>query len=64
MNTVVAGDLEGYLHFLSKKDGSIVARVRLGSAPILAPPIVVKGHLVVLTTGASLAVYQIKPLTD
>ncbi len=64
MNTVVAGDLEGYLHFLSKKDGSIVARVRLGSSPILAPPIVVNGYLVVLTTGANLAAYQIKPLTD
>jgi len=62
MDTVVAGDLQGYLHFLSKQDGSIVARVRLGSSPILAPPIVVNGYLVVLTTGASLAAYRIKPL--
>ncbi|MDE2234598.1 MAG: outer membrane protein assembly factor BamB [Gammaproteobacteria bacterium] len=62
MDTVVAGDLQGYLHFLSKQDGSIVARVRQGSSPILAPPIVVNGYLVVLTAGASLAAYKIEPL--
>jgi len=62
LDTVVAGDLEGYLHFLSKSDGSIVARVRLGSDPILAPPIVVNGLLVVLTTGGDLAAYKVEPL--
>jgi outer membrane protein assembly factor BamB len=64
MDTIVAGDLQGYLHFLSKKDGSIVARVRLGSSPILAPPIVVNGLLVVLTTGAKLAAYKVVPLNQ
>jgi outer membrane protein assembly factor BamB len=63
-DTVVAGDLEGYLHFLSKKDGSIVARVRLGSDPILAPPIVVNGLLVVLTTSGKLAAYKVVPLNQ
>lgn len=63
-DTVVVGDLQGYLHFLSKKDGSVVARVRLGSVPILAPPIVVNGLLVVLTTGASLAAYKVEPLSQ
>ncbi|MGH8396815.1 MAG: outer membrane protein assembly factor BamB [Gammaproteobacteria bacterium] len=64
MNTVVAGDLDGYLHFLSKKDGSIVARVSLGSDPILAPPIVVNGILVVLTTSGDLAAYKVVPLNQ
>jgi outer membrane protein assembly factor BamB len=62
MNTVVAGDLQGYLHFLSKKDGSIVARVSLGGDPFLAPPIVVNGLLVVLSTGGDLAAYKLEPL--
>ncbi|MHB8425610.1 MAG: outer membrane protein assembly factor BamB [Gammaproteobacteria bacterium] len=62
LGTVVAGDLDGYLHFLSKKDGSIVARVSLGSDPILAPPIVVNGILVVLTTSGDLAAYKAVPL--
>ncbi|MGH8282882.1 MAG: outer membrane protein assembly factor BamB [Gammaproteobacteria bacterium] len=64
MNTVVAGDLDGYLHFLSKRDGSIVARVSLGSDPILAPPIVVNGILVVLTTSGDLAAYKVVPLNQ
>ena len=61
-NTVVAGDLQGYLHFLSKKDGSIVARVSLGGDPILAPPIVANHTLVVLSTNGDLAAYKLAPL--
>lgn len=62
LGSVVAGDLDGYLHFLSKNGGGIVARVRLGSDPILAAPIVVNGLLVVLTTGGDLAAYRTVPL--
>lgn len=58
-STVVAGDLQGYLFFLSKKDGSIVARVSLGGDPILAPPIVVNDTLVVLSTNGDLAAYKL-----
>lgn len=61
-DTVVAGDLDGYLFFLSKKDGSIVARTSLGGAPILAPPIVVNDTLVVLSTNGDLAAYKLAPL--
>lgn len=61
--TVATGDLEGYVHFLSQDDGRIVARVRAGSDPILAPPLAVNGLLVVLTTGGDLAVYRAAPLT-
>lgn len=61
-DTVVAGDLQGYLFFLSKKDGSIVARESLGGDPILAPPIVVNGTLVVLSTNGDLAAYKLAPL--
>lgn len=61
-NTVVAGDLDGYLFFLSKKDGSIVARTSLGGDPILAPPIVVNDTLVVLSTNGDLAAYKLVPL--
>lgn len=64
MNTVVVGDLDGYLHFLSMKDGSIMARVSLGSDPFLAPPIVVKGLLIALTTGGDLAAYKVEPLNQ
>lgn len=42
---VLVGDLEGYVHVLSKRDGSFVARSRVGSSPIFAAPIV-KGDLI------------------
>lgn len=37
---VVVGDLEGYLHFLSKDDGSLVARIQVDDTPIEALPVV------------------------
>lgn len=42
---VIVGDLEGYIHVMSKRDGSFVARTRVGSAPIHAAPIV-KGDII------------------
>ncbi|HET7650118.1 MAG TPA: outer membrane protein assembly factor BamB [Gammaproteobacteria bacterium] len=59
--TVVVGDLEGYLHFMSAADGSFVARTRLDSDAIQAPPIVAGGLLVALSTGGELAAYRIVP---
>ena len=37
---VVVGDLEGYVHFLDSKSGAFAARLRVGSGPIVAAPIV------------------------
>lgn len=34
---VLVGDLEGYVHWLSYEDGSLMARTRVGNAPISAP---------------------------
>ena len=39
-NYVVVGDLEGYVHILSRDDGSFVARKQVSSSPIIAAPIV------------------------
>ena len=58
-NTVVSGDFEGYLHFLSSFDGSIVARLRSGGEAISAPPIVVGNQLYVQSDNGSVAAYQI-----
>ena len=33
-DVVVVGDFEGYLHWLSADDGSMLARTRVGSGPI------------------------------
>jgi outer membrane protein assembly factor BamB len=59
--TVVVGDLDGYLHFMSATDGSFVARVSLDGDAIQAPPIVAGGLLVALSTGGELGAYRIVP---
>ncbi|OAD21848.1 outer membrane assembly lipoprotein YfgL [Candidatus Thiomargarita nelsonii] len=45
-NYVVVGDLEGYLHWMRRKDGQFVARYRMGKASIFVPPLVVDDILV------------------
>ena len=51
---VVVGDYEGYLHWLSTEDGSIVGRSRVGSDPISAAPRVVDEVLYALGDGGKL----------
>ncbi|HJQ63826.1 MAG TPA: outer membrane protein assembly factor BamB [Burkholderiales bacterium] len=36
---VMAGDFEGYVHFLSREDGSFAARIATDGSPIIAPPV-------------------------
>jgi outer membrane protein assembly factor BamB len=52
---VVAGDFQGFLHWLKPDDGSIVARTRVGSAPITATPQVVNNVLYVYGDGGDFA---------
>ena len=56
---VVVGDYKGYLHWLSAKDGSVVARTRVGSDPIVAAPAVVNETLFVLGSGGELAAIKL-----
>jgi outer membrane protein assembly factor BamB len=56
---VVAGDLEGYLHFFSNFSGEPVARLRLGSAAISAEPVVVANRLYVQSDSGTLAAYAV-----
>lgn len=54
-NLVVVGDFEGYLHWLSADDGSMVARTRVGSDPITNGLLVVDGVLYVQGDGGEMA---------
>ena len=56
---VVVGDFEGYLHWLSPSDGRMVARTRVGSAPITAQPKAVNGTLYVLGDDGDLAALRV-----
>ena len=60
-DALVVGDLQGYVHFISKKDGSILGRERVGSDPITARPLTLGNILVVQTTGGDVAAYILTP---
>ncbi len=57
--TVVVGDLEGYIHFLSNLNGTAVARLRLGNSAITSAPLVVADRLYVQSDSGSIAAYQV-----
>lgn len=56
---VVVGDLEGYVHVLSREDGSFVARKKVSSSPIIAPPIVRDGKVYVSSSDGRVTALQI-----
>ena len=35
---LAVGDLDGYVHFLSRSDGSLMARLSVGGGAIVSPP--------------------------
>lgn len=48
---VVVGDFEGYLHALSREDGSLAARIRTDSSAILSAPVELDGGMLLQTSG-------------
>jgi outer membrane protein assembly factor BamB len=60
-DSVIVGGIDGHFHFLSRKDGSLMAREQLGGAPILSPPLVVGDLVVILSTGGRISAYRITP---
>ncbi|MBI3286400.1 MAG: outer membrane protein assembly factor BamB [Burkholderiales bacterium] len=50
---VAVGDLAGYVHFLSREDGSFIGRVGTDGSQILATPIVAGSNLIVQTKSGS-----------
>ena len=58
-NTVVVGDLEGYVHWLSPDDGRFLARERIGSQRIAAAPLIVGQNLFAQSEDGTLAAYTV-----
>lgn len=56
---VVTGDLRGWLEFMARTNGHLLARVRAGDSEIQMPPVVSSGRLFVLTSGGTLAAYRL-----
>jgi len=57
---IVVGDAEGYLHWLNKEDGRMIARTRVDTSGILATPVIDNRILYVVTTNGHLATYTIR----
>lgn len=63
-DTVVVGDLEGYVHFFDQADGKTVARLRVGKGMLSGPPVVIGGRLYVQSESGRLAVFEIERPED
>ena len=57
--TIVVGDFEGYLHWLSPSDGSFLARERAASNRIASAPLVVGRSLFAQAEDGTVAAYQV-----
>lgn len=60
-NQVVAGDLDGYLHWFSLEDGKMSARSRASRKPIRAQPVVADGLLLVQDADGNLSAWRSGP---
>lgn len=55
---VAIGDYKGFVHFLSRDDGSLVARMKTDGSAISAPPVVAGQTLIVQTRDGDLYAFQ------
>jgi outer membrane protein assembly factor BamB len=62
LDSVVAGGIDGHIHFMSKKDGTLMARAQLGSKPILAPPVVIGDVVYVVSTAGEVGAFLVTPI--
>lgn len=57
---VAVGDLDGYVHFLSREDGSFLARAALDGSPIVSPPVVAGDKLIFQTQKGTVAAIAVE----
>jgi len=60
-DAVVTADFQGYVHFLDKSTGAIIARVRSGRQRISNPPVAEGNEIVVMNDDGSIRAYRISP---
>src|SRR5277367_32622 len=58
---VAVADFQGYLHWLDKNTGELVARQRIAKERVSNAPVAVDDTIVVLTDGGKLAAYRATP---
>lgn len=60
-DAVVVGDFEGYLHWLDRGTGQLLARTRAGSDRISNAPVAVNGFVLVQDDGGTVSAYRSRP---
>jgi outer membrane protein assembly factor BamB len=60
-SAVVVADYEGFVHWLNKSNGELVARARVAKFRVTNPPVAVGDTVVVLTDGGDLAAFRASP---
>jgi outer membrane protein assembly factor BamB len=58
---VAVADYQGYVHWLDKNTGELVARERIAKERVSNPPVAVGDTVVVLTDGGKMAAYRASP---
>ena len=58
---IAVADYQGYLHWLDKSTGELVARQRVAKFRVSNPPVAVKDTVVVLTDAGNLAAFRAMP---
>lgn len=60
-DVLVVGDFEGYLHWLNRRDGQLMARARTDGERITNAPIAADGRVYVQTDGGKVIAFQVAP---
>jgi outer membrane protein assembly factor BamB len=58
--TVAVGDYQGIVHFLSREDGSFLARAATDGSPIVGTPVVAGSHLIFQTQNGTVAAIAVE----
>ncbi|MET0107817.1 MAG: outer membrane protein assembly factor BamB [Candidatus Thiodiazotropha sp.] len=61
-DTLVVGDFDGYVHWLSQEDGRQLARIRVGGDAIRLKPLVIDEIVYVLDEGGTLSALRAHPI--
>jgi hypothetical protein len=60
-DAIAIADFQGYVHFLDKHTGALVARVRASKKRVSSAPAASGNTVVVLTDGGTLAAFRVTP---
>jgi outer membrane protein assembly factor BamB len=61
LNVIVAGDFQGYVHWLDKSTGALVARASSGKVRVSATPIVAGDRVLIINDRGQITAFRVTP---